>query len=145
MMTTRREFHIRNGLLIANARECSCIAVTGFAISSLWYLLALLVLPVACAQQPPTDLAAALKGIEKSRFLACSGPPLLELNQSGVDRASFVTNLKRGEAIGTQSPTATPVASCSVSAQFETSRLVSAEFSGNQSMCQVVFSACLKR
>ena len=59
---------------------------------------------VGCAQQPAPNLGVALKGIEKSRFLACSGPPLLELPQGGQDRMSFVTNLKRGEAIGSLEP-----------------------------------------
>ena len=58
---------------------------------------------------------------------------------------SFVTNLKRGEAIGVASPTALAPASCSVDAVFENSRLVSADFSGDQSMCQLVFSPCLQK
>ena len=91
------------------------------------------------------NLGVALKGIEKSRFLACAGPPLLELPQGSQDRMSFVTNLKRGEAIGVASPTALAPASCSVDAVFENSRLVSADFSGDQSMCQLVFSPCLQK
>ncbi len=98
----------------------------------------------ACTQQPTQDLGVALKGIEKSRFLACSGPPVLELPEGGQDRMSFVTNLKRGEAIGIMSPSALAPASCSVDAVFENSRLVSANFSGDQSMCQLVFSPCLQ-
>ena len=100
---------------------------------------------MGCAQQPAPNLGVALKGIEKSRFLACSGPPLLELPQGGQDRMSFVTNLKRGEAIGVASPTDLAPASCSVDAVFENSRLVSADFSGDQSMCQLVFSPCLQK
>jgi hypothetical protein len=107
--------------------------------------LALAVAVAACAQQAAPDLAAALKGVEKSRFLACSGPPILELPQGGQDRMSFVTNLKRGEAIGISSPTAVTPASCSVDAVFENSRLVSADFSGDQSMCQLVFSPCMQK
>jgi hypothetical protein len=98
----------------------------------------------ACTQPPTQDLAVALKGIEKSRFLACAGPPVLELPQGGQDRMSFVTNLKRGDAIGALGPTAFAPASCSVDAVFENSRLVSANFSGDQSMCQLVFSPCLQ-
>ena len=100
---------------------------------------------MGCAQQPAPNLGVALKGIEKSRFLACSGPPILELPQGGQDRMSFVTNLKRGEAIGVTSPTGLAPASCSVDAVFENSRLVSADFSGDQSMCQLVFSPCLQK
>ncbi len=100
---------------------------------------------MGCAQQPAPNLGVGLKGIEKSRFLACSGPPLLELPQGGQDRMSFVTNLKRGEAIGVTSPTGLAPASCSVDAVFENSRLVSADFSGDQSMCQLVFSPCLQK
>ena len=100
---------------------------------------------VGCTQQPVPNLGVALKGIEKSRFLACSGPPILELPQGGQDRMSFVTNLKRGSAIGISSPTDLAPASCSVDAVFENSRLVSADFSGDQSMCQLVFSPCLQK
>jgi hypothetical protein len=98
----------------------------------------------ACAQQPAQDLSVALKGIEKSRFLACSGPPVLELPQGGQDRMSFVTNLKQGDAIGVLGPSALAPASCSVDTVFENSRLISANFSGDQSMCQRVFSPCLQ-
>lgn len=107
--------------------------------------LALAVTLSACAQQATPNLAVALQGIDKSHFLACSGPPLLEMPQGNQDRMSFVTNLKRGEAIGIASPTADPTASCSVDALFENSRLVSATFSGNQSMCQVVFAPCIPK
>jgi hypothetical protein len=100
---------------------------------------------VACTQQPQTNLATALSGIEKSRFLACSGPPSLELPQGGQDRMWFVTNLKRGEAIGVLNPTAAPVESCSVEAVFQDSHLASATFSGNQSMCRLVFAPCLSK
>ncbi len=109
------------------------------------FSLALVLMLSGCAQQAPPDLQAALKGIDKSRFLACSGPPILEMPQGDQDRMAFLTNLKRGEAIGIASPTADPTASCSVNAVFENSRLVSAAFSGNQSMCQVVFAPCLSK
>jgi hypothetical protein len=99
----------------------------------------------ACVQQPTPDLGAALKGIEQSRFLACSGPPILELPQGSQVRMSFVTNLERGDTVGVASPAALAPASCSVDAVFETSRLASARFSGNQSMCQLVFSPCLQK
>ena len=36
---------------------------------------------VGYTQQPVPNLGVALKGIEESRFLACSGPPILELPQ----------------------------------------------------------------
>ena len=106
--------------------------------------LALAVAVAACAQQAAPDLAAALKGVEKSRFLACSGPPILELPQGGQERMSFVTNLQRGATIGVSSPTALAPASCSVDTVFENSRLTSANFSGDLSMCQVVFAPCLR-
>jgi hypothetical protein len=98
----------------------------------------------ACAQQATPNLAIALKGMEKSRFLACSGPPILELPQGNQDRMSFVTNLQRGTTIGILSPTAIAPGSCSVDTVFENSRLTSANFSGDQSMCQVVFAPCLR-
>jgi hypothetical protein len=99
----------------------------------------------ACTQQPPADLSTSLKGIDKAKFLACSGPPLLELPQAGQDRMSFVTNLQRGAPIGIVSPAAAPTESCSVDAVFEQDRLVSSVFSGNLSMCQLVFAPCLPK
>ena len=106
--------------------------------------LPLMILAVAaCTQQPPADLPAALKGISKPRFLACSGPPTLEYNQSGQDRMSFITNLKRGQSIGIASPSALAPKSCSVDAIFEQDRLVSSTFSGSLAMCNLVFSPCL--
>jgi hypothetical protein len=99
----------------------------------------------ACAQQPPPDLSATLKGIDKAKFLACSGPPSLELPQAGQDRMSFVTNLRRGSPIGITSPTAPAPESCSVDAVFEHDRLVSSVFSGNLAMCQLVFAPCLPK
>ena len=107
--------------------------------------LALILAVAACAQQATSDLGVALKGIEKSRFLACSGPPILELPQGGQDHMSFVTNLQRGATIGVLSPTALAPASCSVDTVFENSHLVSANFSGDQSMCQLVFAPCLQK
>lgn len=106
--------------------------------------LALTVVVAACAQQRTSDLAVALRGIEKSGFLACSGPPILALPQGGQERMSFVTNLQRGATIGILSPTAFAPGSCSVDAVFEDSGLVSANFSGDQSMCQLVFAPCLR-
>lgn len=98
-----------------------------------------------CTQQAPVDLVASLKGIEQSKFLSCSGPPILASSGAGQDRMSFVTNLSRGNAIGIASPTAAPVTSCSVDAVFQDRRLVSATFSGDQSMCSLVFSPCLQK
>jgi hypothetical protein len=98
-----------------------------------------------CSQQPQADLNTALKGIDKSRFLSCSGPPSLEIPQGAQDRMWFVTNLKRGQSIGVLGPTADPVESCSVAAEFENSRLTNATFSGNQSMCQMVFGPCVQK
>jgi hypothetical protein len=112
---------------------------------NLRYLAMISLMLAACTQQPTQNLGVALKGIEKSRFVACAGPPVLELPQGGQDRMSFVTNLKRGDAIGASGPNAFAPASCSVDAIFENSRLVSANFSGNLSMCQLVFSPCLQR
>jgi hypothetical protein len=106
--------------------------------------LLLLVLAVtACAQQTPADLPTALKGIAETRFLACAGPPMLEYAQSGQDRMSFVTNLKRGQAIVVASPSAFAPGSCSIDATFEQDRLVSSSFSGSLEMCNLVFSPCL--
>ena len=97
-----------------------------------------------CSQPAPANLAASLKGIEKSRFLSCSGPPLLATSNAGQDQMSFVTNLRRGETIGVTSPTAFPVASCSVDAVFQNDRLVSSTFSGDMSMCSMVFGPCIQ-
>jgi hypothetical protein len=99
---------------------------------------------MTCARQPQADLNTALSGVEKSRFLTCSGPPSLETAESGQDRMWFVTNLKRGAMIGMMNPAADPVESCSVAATFQNSRLVNASFSGNQTMCQLVFAPCLR-
>jgi hypothetical protein len=99
----------------------------------------------ACAQQAPVDLGVALQGIEKSRFLSCSGPPSLEEVVGDQDRMSFVTNLKQGASIGIQSPVAVAPASCSVNAVFVNSRLAHATFFANQTMCQFVFDPCLPK
>ena len=64
------------------------------------------------------DPVVALKGIEKSRFLACSGPPALQYSQDGQDRMSFATNLKRVEATGVLAAGALAPASCSVDVVF---------------------------
>lgn len=108
-------------------------------------LAALVLALAACAQPAASDLGVALKGIEQSRFLVCSGPPTLEYPQGGQDRMSFVTNLKRGEWIGIAGPAAAPPASCSVDAVFENSHLITANFSGDQTMCQLVFAPCLPK
>ena len=107
--------------------------------------LALVFALAACAQPATPDLGVALKGIEQSRFLACSGPPVLEYPQGSQDRMSFVTNLRRGEWMGVVGPTALPPASCSVDALFENSHLVTANFSGDLTMCQLVFSPCMRK
>ena len=107
--------------------------------------LALVLTLAACAQPATPDLGVALKGIEQSRFLACSGPPTLECPQGGQDRMAFVTNLQRGESMGIAGPTAFAPASCSVDALFENSHLVTANFSGDQTMCQLVFAPCLQK
>ena len=107
--------------------------------------LALILTLAACAQPATSDLGVALKGIEQSRFLACSGPPTLEYPQGGQDRMAFVTNLQRGESMGIAGPTAFAPASCSVDALFQNSRLVTANFSGDQTMCQLVFAPCLQK
>jgi hypothetical protein len=68
--------------------------------------LALTLTLAACAQPATPDLGVALKAIEQSRFLACSGPPTLEYLQGGQDRMAFVTNLQRGESMGIVGPAA---------------------------------------
>ena len=101
---------------------------------------------LSCSQQPVPNLAAQLKGIDQSRFLGCSGPPFLQYPQGGSQvEMSFVTNLKRGQAIGIASPTAFAPEDCSVDAIFTDQRLVQAKFSGNLSMCDLVFSPCLSK
>jgi hypothetical protein len=104
-----------------------------------------LVTLAGCSGPAPANLAASLKGTEKSRFLSCSGPPLLATSNAGQDHMSFVTNLRRGGTIGVSSPTAFPVASCSVDAVFQNDRLVSSTFSGDTSMCSLVFGPCLQK
>ena len=98
-----------------------------------------------CTAQAPIDLAASLKGIETSKFLSCSGPPILQLPQGNQERMSFVTNLRRGSTIGIASPTAVATEACSVDAVFQDDRLASADFSGNLSMCNLVFGPCLRK
>jgi hypothetical protein len=98
-----------------------------------------------CSRRPPVDLSTSLLGIEKSKFLSCSGPPVLEYSQAGQDRMSFVTNLKRGSMIGIAGPTATAAEACSVGTVFQNDRLVSSNFSGNYSMCTLVFGPCQQR
>jgi hypothetical protein len=99
----------------------------------------------ACAPHAAPDLATGLKGTENSHSLACSSPPILHIPGGGQERMSFVINLQRGTTIGIASPTALAPGSCSVDTVFENSRLVSANFSGDQSMCQLVFAPCLPR
>jgi hypothetical protein len=101
-----------------------------------------IIILVACSQ-PAVDLSTSLRGIQKSKFLACSGPASLEYDQGGQDRMSFVTNLKRGQVIGIAGPMSAPVESCSVEAVFERDRLVSSRFGGNPAMCDAVFAPCL--
>lgn len=98
-----------------------------------------------CSQQPPVNLSTALLGIEKSRFLSCSGPPILEYSHAGQDNMSFVTNLKRGSQIGIAGPTSPAPESCSVETVFQHDRLVNSNFSGNYSMCTLVFAPCLQK
>lgn len=98
-----------------------------------------------CAQETAPDLSVTLRGIEEAKFLACSGPPSLKLSQAGQDRMSFVTNLQRGQPIGNASPVAVPTESCSVDAVFEHDRLVHSVFSGNLTMCRLVFASCLQK
>ena len=74
------------------ARRYNVYSANGLIMRILSCLVMTTLLLAACAQQPTQDLSVALKGIEKSRFLACSGPPVLELPQGGQDRMSFVTN-----------------------------------------------------
>lgn len=108
-----------------------------------WFALALAL--VTCAPGPTPNLAVALKGIEKSRFLACSGPPLLNYPQGGQDRLAFMTDLNRGQSIGIGGAPGPGPAACSVTALFENSRLVQASFGGDPAMCQAVFYPCLPK
>ena len=120
--------------MLLTKRVCTGLVYVGLAIA----------LP-DCTPQAPIDLAASLKGIEQSRFLSCSGPPILQVPQGNQERMSFVTNLKRGSTIGIASPTAIATEACSVDAVFQDDRLASANFSGNLSMCNLVFGPCLRR
>ena len=107
--------------------------------------LALLIAMSACAQQPPMDLSARLHGIEKSKFLSCSGPPQLDYIAAGQERMSMVTNLAHGAQIGIGIASATPLESCSVDAVFEQGRLVAANFGGNPAICDDVFRPCVTK
>ncbi len=99
----------------------------------------------ACAPQASPDLGKALIGIEKSRFLTCSGPPLLSYPTGSQDRMSFMTDLQRGQQIGAHRPGALAPATCSADALFENSRLVRVNFGGDLTMCQYVFGPCLPK
>ena len=106
---------------------------------------ALLLTVQACsASQPAVDLSQAVRGIDEAQFLACSGPPVVELPQAGQVHMSFVTNLKRGEQMGVVGPAAFPERSCLVDAVFEQRRLIASTFSGNSAMCSLVFAPCLR-
>jgi hypothetical protein len=105
--------------------------------------LALLIAASACSEQPPVDLATRLRGIEKSKFLACSGPPQLAYDTAAGERISMVTNLDRGVSTGLRSAASSPVDSCSVDATFAKGRLVSSVFGGNPAICDAVFRACM--
>jgi hypothetical protein len=96
----------------------------------------------ACAPAPHAGLSEALQGIQKPQFLTCSGPPLLEWAEGGESRMSFLTDLRRGEAIGV-TPLGMPVQSCSVDAVFSRNQLITSSFGGNMTMCQMVFAPCL--
>jgi hypothetical protein len=106
--------------------------------------LALVFTLAACAQQTTPGLGAALTEIGQSRFLAWSGPPVLEFPQGSQDRMSFVTNLRQGQSMGVVDPTGLPPTSCTADALFENARLVSAKFSGELTMCPLVFVPCLQ-
>jgi hypothetical protein len=108
-------------------------------------LAAVLLVAGSCSQGAGVDLSGALQGIDKSKFLSCSGPPTLEYDQAGQDRMWFVANLQRGQWIGPTGPTAAPVEACSVDAVFVRDRLASSKFSGNPAMCDAVFAPCISR
>jgi hypothetical protein len=99
----------------------------------------------ACAQTASPNLEANLKGITKSAFLACSGPPLLDQPNGTTEQMSFITNLARGQVIGLSSPTALAPDSCSVDAVFANDRLASANFSGSLTVCNRVFLPCMTK
>ncbi len=54
-------------------------AIPDLIMCNLRYLAMISLMLAACTQQPTQNLGVALKGIEKSRFVACAGPPVLEL------------------------------------------------------------------
>jgi hypothetical protein len=97
-----------------------------------------------CNQPATVDLATSLTGVEKSKFVSCSGPPLLEYTEGGQDRMSFVTDLRRGSTIGVASPAEMAPESCLVDAVFQNDRLIRSNFSGSLAMCNLVFRPCLQ-
>jgi hypothetical protein len=107
--------------------------------------LALAIALAACASSPPANLSAQLRGIEKSKFLACSGPPQLDYMAAGQERMSLVTNLAHGAMIPVGIASPMPVESCSVDAVFEQGRLITATFGGNRAICDQVFAPCTTR
>jgi hypothetical protein len=96
----------------------------------------------ACTTSPPENLSAQLRGIEKPKFLACSGPPQLDYMMAGQERMSLVTNLAHGALIPVGVTWPMPMQSCSVDAVFEHGRLIAVTFSGNHATCNQVFAPC---
>jgi hypothetical protein len=99
----------------------------------------------ACSSSPSVNLSTQLRGIDKSKFLACSGPPQLDYMTAGQERISMVTSLAHGAMIPVGVASPMPVESCSVDAVFEKGRLIAATFVGNRAMCDQVFAPCTTR
>jgi hypothetical protein len=97
----------------------------------------------ACAAPPGEDLAAGLKGIDKAKFLSCSGPPSVSLTEGGQERMSFLTNGSQG--MGLFNPAAAPMAACSGNAVFQRGKLADVTFSGDPDTCVRVFGPCAQK
>ncbi len=105
--------------------------------------LTVVLLLAACgAQQSSQSLQAGLQGVDKASFLACAGPPILDMPDGNRERMSFVTDLRRGAPIGIGLDQQMPQEQCSVDALFVDNKLASANFTGNLTMCDRVFSPC---
>ena len=97
----------------------------------------------ACAGPPAPDLASGLKGIDRSQFLSCSGPPSASLTEGGQERMTFLTDGSHGQ--GLFNPAAAPLAACSGNATFEQDRLVSITLGGDPNTCVRVFGPCVQK
>jgi hypothetical protein len=96
----------------------------------------------ACVPQSASGLAGALEGIERTEFIACSGPPILSYSAAGEEHIAFIANRAPPGTIGANVflPNA-----CSGNAVFANGKLASVEFRGNPAVCAEIFGPCLRK